>query len=456
MERQRRDRRPREELVHTIARRLEQGESRSDIVTELTLLGWTREEAEAILHEASPPRHRVRGVALGLLAGLAVEIVFLLTELVGGGNGGSEPSSRPGVATAPSPTPFPSDTASTAPQAAAPEERAAQATPTPNPFDTTVPIPTPLSMAIPLLSFFVTDAEYSKQLDRIIMVSSGPNRLHIYDPVTEEDTAVDLPLPPSAVSVSPDGQHAAVGHDAWISYVNLASASLEKTMPVSMDVLDIVLAGNGYVYASPRAGRSDISSVNIATEVETRSNGRAPDSLFKLHPGGEAVYGVNTNFSPSDIQKYSIESGTAELLYDSPYHGDYPTCGDIWMSRDGLRIFTKCGNVFRSSDDRDQDMLYNGALREVGGRFIRHLTHADAIDRVIVIPQGQRGEDQMLDTQIQVYDYQFLTFEIAIGLPQFVVKDRSYPGHGRFVFVSADGGENLRDHAGGRKLRDTL
>src|SRR5271166_3378347 len=73
-------------------------------------------------------------------------------------------------------------------------------------------------------------AEYSNALDRIILISANPNQLHIFDPVNNSDTVVNLPKPPLSLSVSLDGMHAAVGHDALISYVNLPTASLEKTL----------------------------------------------------------------------------------------------------------------------------------------------------------------------------------------------------------------------------------
>src|SRR5690349_23306229 len=79
------------------------------------------------------------------------------------------------------------------------------------------------------LSFRPVAAEYSPQLDRIVMVSASPNQLHIYNAATNVDVTVNLPKAPVALSVSPDGLHAAVGHDALVSYVNLNSAAVERT-----------------------------------------------------------------------------------------------------------------------------------------------------------------------------------------------------------------------------------
>ena len=67
--------------------------------------------------------------------------------------------------------------------------------------------------------------DISTALDRMVLVSTNPDLLTIFDPVSGTGRTVALSMPPTALSISPDGQHAAVGHDGRISYVNLASAS---------------------------------------------------------------------------------------------------------------------------------------------------------------------------------------------------------------------------------------
>ncbi len=297
------------------------------------------------------------------------------------------------------------------------------------------------------LGFRVLDAEYSKQLNKIIAVASQPsNQLHIYDPVNGTDTAVNLNLVPTCVSVSPDGLYAAVGHNAWISYVNLSTGTLVKTVAVTADVFDVVLAGNGYVYAFPRIDQWEtIRCINISTGNETQSAGYSiyAGTRAKLHPGGTSIYGADNGLSPADIEKYDISGGTASYLYDSPYHGDYAMCGDLWMSEDGLRIFTRCGNVFRSSPNRyssgttPEDMTYNGALQNLSA--VRHLSHSQAIGKVAAIPDNTYSNANA-DTEMQTFNYDFLTFESGVTLPYFVVSNTSaFPGHGRYVFYNSDG-----------------
>jgi hypothetical protein len=308
------------------------------------------------------------------------------------------------------------------------------------------------------LNFTVIDAEYSKSLDKIVMVSSVPgNQLHIYDPVTDLDTTVTLNLTPTSVSVSPDGLFAAVGHNAWISYVDLSTATLVKTLPVSADVFDIVLAGNGYVYAFPRIDQwVQIHGINISTGAETLSsvNSIRAGTKAKLNAGGTAIYGVTNGLSPDNIEKYDISAGAPAYAYRSPYWGTYPVCGDLWTSEDGFRIFTRCGNVFNATSLQATDMVYGGALQNLG--LVRHMSHSSAIGKVIAIPDNGYGITSA-DTEIRIFVYNFLTFEQSIKLPHFVVGNNQYAGHGRFVFYNSNGTKSfvvLQADAGSGMLYD--
>ena len=284
----------------------------------------------------------------------------------------------------------------------------------------------------------VVDAEYSRQLDKIVTISTTPkNQLHIYDPETGQDVAVDLPKPPTCVSVGPDGLHAAVGHDTLISYIDLASPSLIRTYPVSIDVFDIVLAGNGYVYPF-QGGYNNVhvKSINLQTGAETSSNGYVYGRTHvRLHPGGQAIYGADNGISPSDIEKYGIAEGTAAVLYDSPYHGDFPIGGDLWISDDGMKIFTKCGRIFRASADSARDMVYNGSIPGVS--YISSLAQHDQVDNVLVIPQDFNPVDY--PDQVWIYDEDFLQLQSKVTLPRFSVGSSSFAGQGRYVFFNASG-----------------
>jgi len=252
---------------------------------------------------------------------------------------------------------------------------------------------------------------------------------------------VPLNLPPKAVSISPDGLYAAVGHDAWVSYVDLANATLIEVFPVSTNAIDIVFAGNGYIYVFPEEDQwESIYSLKIDTGLVTTDpfSSIYAGTLAKLHPDGKAIYGATVGLSPSDIEKYSILDGTADSLIDSPYHGEYDMCDNLWMSEDGLRIFTKCGNVFRATEDASTDMTYNGSLE--GIEAATYISHSSAANQVAVIPGTLWWDEQdLLNDRVQFFNYDFLTFESEVGLPDFIIGSKSFASRGQYVFYSADG-----------------
>lgn len=300
-----------------------------------------------------------------------------------------------------------------------------------------------------LLQHAVVDAEYSRPLDRLVAVGDGPNRLYLVDPVAGTETSVDLPLAPKAVSVSPDGLHAAVGHDGRVSYVRLSPAPLvvEKVIPTTADVLDLVLAGNDFVYAFPRVDQwQQIRCLRISTGAETLSTGYSiyAGTKAKLHPGGATVYGADNGLSPSDIEKYDVSSGTAKYLYDSPYHGDYAMCGDLWLSEDGARIFTACGNTFHSSTTTGTtagaDMTYAGAL-EATPR-VRWVDHSRAAALVLAVPGADPWAyppQPQADGELRVYGDDYLALLETVPLPRVGVGGKGYLPHGRFAFFSREG-----------------
>ncbi|WP_242353499.1 PKD domain-containing protein [Anaeromyxobacter sp. SG64] len=300
-----------------------------------------------------------------------------------------------------------------------------------------------------LLGHSVVDAEYSRSLDRVVTVGTTPNRLYVADPVAGTEQSVDLSLAPTAVSVSPDGLHAAVGHNGYVSYVRLSPAPLavEKVIPTTSDVFDVVLAGNGFVYAFPRVDQwVEIHCLNVSTGAETLSSSWSirAGTKAKLHPGGTFIYGADNGLSPADIEKYDIAAGTAKYLYDSPYHGDYAMCGDLWISEDGLRIFTACGNSFHSNTTTGStsgaDMTYAGALEAT--TRVRWVDHSLAAGQVLAIPAVDSWTyppQPAGDTELRVFGDDFLARQDTVAFPRVGVGGKGFLAHGRFAFFSRDG-----------------
>jgi chitinase len=298
-----------------------------------------------------------------------------------------------------------------------------------------------------MLGHSVVDAEYSRPLERVVTVGTTPNRLYVSDPVAGTESSVALPLAPTSVSVSPDGLYAAVGHNGQVSYVRLSPPTVEKVIGTTADVFDVVLAGNDWIYAFPRIDQwEEIRCLRISTGTETLSTGYSiyAETKAKLHPAGAAIYGADTSGSPLDIEKYDVSTGTAKYLYDSPYHGDYAMCGDLWMSEDGLRIFTACGNTFHANTTQGttagSDMTYAGALESTSR--VQWVDHSLAAGQVLAIPGASAyayPPQPNADTELRVFGDDYLAREETVAFPRIGVGGKGFVAHGRFAFFSSDG-----------------
>ncbi len=296
------------------------------------------------------------------------------------------------------------------------------------------------SVALTVLDHVAIDAVFDPASDRIVTVSADPSRLNVIDPSTGATSSVSLDLVPAAVSVQPDGSHAAVGHNGFISYVDLGAMSVTQVYAVTADVIDLELPGNGWVYAFPRVDQWEtIRSIDLSTGVESTTPTIRAGTLVKLHPSGEYIYGADNGLSPSDFEKYDIRSGVAVYLYDSPYHGDYAFSGNLWIYDDGTRIIARSGNVFTSSTVQAQDLLYVGALP--GVFLVSAAAHSSNLERVVLV--GTDDFSGSGGTELRSYTASFLAYQGAVRLPAYVESGPSgsttFPSEGRFVFVNSAG-----------------
>ncbi|BDG02359.1 PKD domain-containing protein [Anaeromyxobacter oryzae] len=307
---------------------------------------------------------------------------------------------------------------------------------------------------IELLAFTPVDAEYSRSLDRIVMVSASPNALHVHDAAGAADASVALPLAPTCVSVSPDGKFAVVGHSAFISYVDLEARTVIKTWPISADADDVILsdpmtvAGSRvtrFAYVYPLHDQwSNLHVVDLGTGTETLGTGSVyAGGRFKLQPGTNHVFLVELGLSPQQLYRHDINATTGAISYaaQSPYWGVYSMGSDFWISDDGAQILFSSGNRFRTSD-----MTYAGSLGiRVRAAFAPASPSAAAGDW-IVQPAGDPyayPPDNTSDQSFQIFDSTYFGQLEQLAYPKYARAGVAYPVHGQYVFFDAAGTKRL-------------
>lgn len=309
--------------------------------------------------------------------------------------------------------------------------------------------PLALSAQLPL-PHDVIDAEFSRALNAVVMVTTYPEPLLVVrDATTGVVRQARLPKPPKALSISPDGQSAAVGHDALVSHFGLADLTLApKMLNVSANVGDLVLDGRGRVHVFPASDQwVSVHSIDVATNTEQLRYGPRAGTRVRLHPNGSSVYGANNGLSPDDLEHYDISGGVGARLRDSPYHGDHPICGNLWLSEDGNTIYTACGRAFRASLDANQDMRYAGTLglssSTTFGFRVQSLSQSAARREIALLEEPwyecNIGGGSGCVSHLNVYESDFLSRSAVYSLQPVLVAGATYRQRGLFVFHRNDG-----------------
>jgi len=301
----------------------------------------------------------------------------------------------------------------------------------------------------------VRRAEYAAATARIVALTTDAHVL-VIDPSTGAVQSIALALDGSSLSVAPDGKHAVVGHDGWISVLDLATATVTKTMAVAVPVGDVVDGGNGWAYVLPAKDQwVAVHSINLATGADSVSaRSIYAGTVARKSPTTSTIYLADTGLSPSNMESWTIAGGAAAYAHSSPYWGDYPFCGAFWFSDDGARIFSRCANVFHATSDASTDLKYAGSLGKA--TTLVSLTQSTAAGRVVAIfDNGFSGTDA--DTRLQLFADPFLTSAGTKAMPMVIANHALLLSHGRFVFADKDG-KTLRviAHVDGASPRTVL
>jgi len=290
-------------------------------------------------------------------------------------------------------------------------------------------------------SFRPVGAEYSASLDRLVMISGNPSRLHIYAPNTQTDTIVALPKVPLSLSVSPNGLFAAVGHDSQVSYVNLSTGIIDKSFSVAVSSPTVVL-GAEWVYVLSATYQQNSVSINIATGAPSSSNYLSFNVTGpRLNTAVNAIYGTRDGTSPNDVEKIDVSTGPMTAQTDSIYHGDYSVCGPVFLSPSQSRIYTGCGTIFRASTDSSLDMHYVGNMPGVTN--LKAFSESASTKRIAVVSSINQGGYYYYgpydESLIYLYESDFRNQIGTFKMPSFQAGQNSFAAHGKWLFFNSTG-----------------
>lgn len=314
----------------------------------------------------------------------------------------------------------------------------------------TAEIPVTVWPHVDLLPYMPVDAEYDGSLDRLILVSEQPPALHILDAHQGSEVTVGIPPDIIDVGVSPDGKAAAVTHGAAISVVDLESATLITTWPISthppaanVTITDPVTTVDHMTrYAVYLPGDADFGAVH-ALDLTTGLDGVGTDIVAYLGGGLRALRGSNrvvvtdgVSVDPQGIFIVGIgpDGVPRELRATNAMSGN---CGGpFWVSEDSTQLICQFARRFFL------DTLASDAFIPTPGGMVwsAHAPAAPspAAGRWLVQPEVN-FEFREFDAHAVELDARSLANPTALPYPMLGIGSRALTLHGRVVWYDPSG-----------------
>jgi hypothetical protein len=284
------------------------------------------------------------------------------------------------------------------------------------------------------LSIQITDAIFNKVTNEIIAIDNFNNQLHKINPFTKNINSINLPISPNCIAYN-NNDKVAIGANGKVLIYSIASMTLETTVTISKDAFDIIYASNNWIYVTPNKDQHEnVLCINPSNWIVTSHTGNSiyEGSYAVAHPSKPRFYVCDSRVSPIDIDRMGISNGTAVNDGDSPYHGDHPMSGELFITEDGKFLLSGSGRIFSSNDNFSNDMLYSGTLSNAGSSWsaiFSNITHNMATKKIYgsLIENGNSSSEPKFTSKVYQYSDDFYTALKSYDLSSYLTTSSGSP-----------------------------
>lgn len=210
----------------------------------------------------------------------------------------------------------------------------------------------------------IIDAVFNKNTNTLYYVTSAPNKFIAYD-VTAKTILHEIALSkaPTCFAITEDWTKAAVGHNGFLSAIDLSNNSITSTFTLDYSVNDIAWAENTWFSFTQNGGSfSSLHWINTADGTrydDTDKYSLDGSTLIKKVPNQPYLIATRGGTSPSGFFAYDI----ARKSKKSYSHMDLT---NFWMSEDGVYIFAKNLNVYRTTSSTGSTDIFDADINAIG------------------------------------------------------------------------------------------
>jgi hypothetical protein len=210
----------------------------------------------------------------------------------------------------------------------------------------------------------IVDAVFNKNTNILYYVTSTPNKFIAYDVSSRTVfNEISLSKAPTSFAISEDWTKAAVGHNGFLSAIDLSSNTVTATYTLDYSVNDISWAENDWFCYTQNGGSfSALHWINIANGTKyDDTDGYSLDgkSIVKKVPNQPYLIATRNYTSPSGFFAFDIATKSKK----SYAHMDLT---NFWLSENGDYIFGRDLNIYRTSSSTGSTNTFDADINAIG------------------------------------------------------------------------------------------
>ena len=297
-----------------------------------------------------------------------------------------------------------------------------------------------------IVNGILTDAEYHHNSGLMAICSKSPDRLFLYNTITDLTDTIYLDKSPVCVSISEDGHRAVVGYSvAVISHIDLDNREIIADYNIDCVPYDLVVGENNWCYITPESDQwTRLRNLDLNTGqliVSPSSTLIYEQTLIRKVPGKSFLAGSQTSLSPTSLLIFDVTEGQAKDALST--HHEY--IGSFWLSKNGARIYTMYRQVYNLPE---YDGQYHSDELSLFGNINTDQQHIHALDDCPAIKSlfaysAQYWFDSGNSTLIEQFSTSSLqkirSFNVSPEMLNLVGTIISYETTPRHIFVNSEG-----------------
>jgi len=210
----------------------------------------------------------------------------------------------------------------------------------------------------------IMDAVFNKNTNILYYVTSTPSKFIAYDVIGRTVlNEISLSKAPTSFAISEDWTKAAVGHNGYVSAINLSSNAVKATYTLDYSIKDIAWAENDWFCYTQNGGSfTGLHWINTAIGTLYDSTDKSSldgSSIVKKVPNQAYLIATRNYSSPSGFFAYDIATKSNK----SYSHMDLT---NFWFSENGDYIFARNLNVYRTTSSTGATDTFDADINAIG------------------------------------------------------------------------------------------